>query len=90
MMNMTPMGLDPTADRDPNMMPTQSPFMKYVSSSPVRKSYAAPLNTGLTPKQKTLPENLQKEILKFQGEDTALPRKNKFCGGASKPYGKKK
>jgi len=83
---MMPMGLDPNADRDPNIMPTQSPFMKYVSSSPIRKSYAAPLNRDLTEKQKTLPENLQKAIEKAP----PLNRKMKYCGGTSKPYGKKK
>lgn len=61
----------------------------FNSATPVKRY--SPI-AKLSPKQETLPENLQKAILKKQGEDpdTALPRKNKFCGGASKPYGKKK
>ena len=86
MNNMMPMGLDPNADRDPNIMPTQSPFMKYVSSSPVRKSYAAPLNRELKGNQDKLPQHLQEAIK----DAPPFNRKMKYCGGTSKPYGRKK
>ena len=92
MMNMMPMGVTPNYNDDPNQVPLMrmSPYGGY--QTPVKRY--SPI-AKLTPKQKTLPENLQRAILKKQkkqGEDpnTALPRKNKFCGGTSKPYGRKK
>lgn len=80
------MMMDPNQDRSNDMMPTQSPFMRYVSPYPTKTSLNAPLNRELTPKQKTLPENLQEAIKKAP----PFNRKNKFCGGMSKPYSKKK
>lgn len=79
----------PNYNDDPNMVPLMrmSPYGGY--QTPVKRY--SPI-AKLTPKQETLPENLQRAILKKQGEDpdTALLRKNKFCGGMSKPYSKKK
>jgi len=78
--------LDPNADRSADMMPTQSPFMKYVSPFPKKASTKAPVNfkAAIVEAAKD-PENTGAQKLA-----SALPRKNKFCGGMSKPYGKKK
>jgi len=88
---MMPMGLDPNADRNPNIMPTQSPFMKYVSPYPRKTSALNPGQIALAKKN----EAGKKAVASMTGKtveevDTALPRKMKYCGGTSKPYGKKK
>ena len=87
MMNKMP-GMNPNEDRSANMMPTQAPFMRYVSPFPRKTSYNAPLNRNLKP----VPED-NKGLAKLPTEvrnNMGFQRKNKFCGGMSKPYGKKK
>ena len=76
------------ADRSSTNMPTQEPFMRYVSPFPKKTSYNAPLNRNLKP----VPED-NKGLAKLPTEvrnNMGFQRKNKFCGGMSKPYGKKK
>lgn len=75
-------------DRSANMMPTQDPFMRYVSPYPRKSSYNAPLNRDLKP----IPED-NKGLAKLPEEvrnNMGFQRKMKFCGGISKAYGKKK
>lgn len=95
-MNMNQGMFDPNADRSPDMMPTQSPFMKYVSSFPKTTSTKAPANfTGASPINQL--EDLsgdgkvtQKDVLIGRGVIDAPTKRLKYCGGTSKPYGKKK
>ena len=89
---MNNMIMDPNQDRSNNMMPTQAPFMRYVSSAPIRRNYqppvnAAPLKRELIGDQDKLPMHLQEAI---KNSDSPANRKNKFCGGMSKPYSRKK
>jgi hypothetical protein len=75
-------------DRSANMMPTQDPFMRYVSPYPRKSSYNAPLNRNLKP----IPED-NEGLAKLPTEvrnNMGFQRKNKFCGGMSKPYSRKK
>ena len=73
-------------DRSPDMMPTQSPMMRYVSPFPKKASTEAPAGF----KAKIVEAAKDPENVGAQKLASALPRKNKFCGGTSKPYGKKK
>jgi len=89
--------LNPNADRDPNMMPTQSAFMRYVSPHPILKTYQKPANAAPLKKLEDLSGDgkvTQKDVLIGRGvidkDGAALTRKNKFCGGMSKPYSRKK
>ena len=74
-------------DRSANMMPTQDPFMRYVSPYPRKTSYNAPLNRNLKPVPEDNPglAKLPEEVRNKFG----FERKMKFCGGMSKPYKKK-
>lgn len=94
---MNNMMMDPNQDRSNDMMPTQAPFMRYVSSAPVRRNYQPPVNAEPLKKLKDLSGDgkiTQKDVLIGRGvidkEGNGLTRKNKFCGGMSKPYSKKK
>lgn len=73
-------------DRSPDMMPTQSPMMRYGSPFPKATSTKAPAGF----KAKIVEAAKDPENVGAQKLASALPRKNKFCGGMSKPYGKKK
>lgn len=83
-------------DRSPDMMPTQSPMMRYGSPFPKTTSTEAPANfTGASPVNKL--EDLsgdgkvtQKDVLIGRGVIDAPTKRLKYCGGTSKPYGKKK
>lgn len=72
------------------------PIKKVAKKSGYTENNAEP--KGLTKAQKTLPINLQKEILKSKGfmryADGSMPTEMpaplpRFCGGKSKPYKRK-
>lgn len=67
--------------RSPDEFPTQSPMMRYGSPYPRKTSHKAPPNFVAAIKNA---DNEGAEKL-----ETLLTRKNKFCGGMSKPYKKK-
>ena len=87
---MNNMMMDPNQDRSNDMMPTQAPFMRYVSSAPVRRNYQPPVNAEPLKKLKEVPADnpgLAKLPEKVRNK-FGFQRKNKFCGGMSKPYKK--
>ena len=84
----------PNYNDDPNMVPLMrmSPYGGY--QKPVSK-YSKPDNA--MPRMKDLSGDgkvTQKDVLIGRGvideKGDPINRKNKFCGGMSKPYGKKK
>ncbi len=85
----------PNIDRRDDEMPTQSLLMRYQSPYPRRSAYAKPDNL------KPIPEGDKGKGLRAMAasgdagkkkvEDfgfSPITRKNKFCGGKSKPYKK--
>lgn len=87
----------PNYNDNPNMVPLMrmSPFMKdYMTPM---KRYASPDNASPMNKLEDLSGDgkiTKKDVLIGRGvidkEGKGLSRKNKFCGGMSKPYGRKK
>lgn len=88
----------PNYNDDPNMVPLMrmSPYGGYATPT---KRYAKPDNAKpLSAGQKALAksEEGKKAVANMTGQtveevsDAALTRKMKYCGGTSKPYGKKK
>jgi len=88
-------------DRSAEIMPTMGgdPLMRYTTAPPLKRYTSSAL-----PQLKDIPAGEKgkglrtmaqsdkgKEQVKEFGYDpnSALPRHMKFCGGASKPYGKK-
>lgn len=78
----------PNYNDDPNMVPLMrmSPYGGYATPT---KRYAQPDNAGplkreLKGNQDELPQHLQDAI------ENAPTKRLKYCGGTSKPYGKKK
>lgn len=83
----------PNYDRRADMMPTQDPMMRYVSSAPPIKRYTYPDNASPMNKLEDLSGDgkiTQKDVLIGRGvidkEGKPLSRKMKFCGGRSTPY----
>jgi len=68
--------------KSPDELPLQSPMMRYGSPYPRKTSHKAPPNFVAAIKNA---DNEGADKL-----ETMLTRKNKFCGGMSKPYGRKK
>ena len=82
----------PNYDRSPDMMPTQSGFMRYVSSYAPTKRYNDASKMGASPVTK----KSFKEIIQEKSKDPnnkgakALAPLLRFCGGMSKAYKMKK
>lgn len=82
----------PNYNDNPNMVPLMrmSPFMKDYMT-PVKK-YTSPDNASPMNKLKEVPAD-NKGLAKLPEEvrnNMGFQRKNKFCGGMSKPYSRKK
>jgi hypothetical protein len=78
----------PNYNDDPNMVPLMrmSPYGGYAKPTKTyaQPNNAEPLKRKLEGDQDTLPQHLQDAI------KNAPTKRLKYCGGTSKPYGKKK
>ena len=82
----------PNYNDDPNMVPLMrmSPYGGYATPT---KRYAQPDNAGPLKKLEDLSGDgkiTQKDVLIGRGVIDAPTKRLKYCGGTSKPYGKKK